>query len=635
MRRRVAAKVTALLLTACAAVCLFAACAFNPSYHVENVRIDAQVQTDASVHLVDHRLLAMPAAPAVKSSTSNSADGGSAAAAGDSASADDASQAQTDESAAQTQPSSKMMAVEYRQTYPHLADNQAIVINDARVAYANDKGVVEGDWTWLSPVEYQTEWGDAVPSSLVEEFAKEASCTFDPESGHFYLFFQAPEDARVMIELDYTVLNGAQIYKDAGDVTFKYIDEAMATDSHDVTYTISLPVPEGEQATPRSNVYAWGHGPANGTFENFGPTIVYHVDLVRTGQYAEAHVMFPRSWLMNATGAESRIYRDELHATWTIKNEGDWHDAWRNASMNDDRISLVLVALCAAALLLAALVCMRLRKRPNPTDPIPADVLALAETVHPALEIRLDNEGKPSDGEFAATVVRLRDEKLLDVRRKDAAELSETNSASQNSIEFLANYCLVRTSYAFVENPLDSAAFQVLESLGLNDGISKDTLEERAFKNREAFLEAARAWENSVDEAYAAEGFMDKRNAAWATRLHVLSAVLIVLAIIVVAATSCYLASALLLVTGIATFVIASSLRGLSQRGIDVLAAIEQVVSANARASAIDESGSAISDEELARAVVASISLAFDAAQKPSSTVFTRMRDRFARLGRK
>ena len=560
------------------AVLLVTACSSAQTYQIESARIDAQVQTDASVHIVDHRLL-----------TISSAD----------------------------------QTVSYHQTYPHLADNQTLSINDVRIASANDDGTVESEWTWLSPVEFNRSWTNGVPADEANALAQQAAYTYDEETGTIKIFFKAPDHAQVMLEIDYTVVNGAQIYKDAADVTFKYVDESAGEDVRNVIYSLSLPVPEGEQATPRSNVYAWGHGPANGSVVNAGATITFSTELVKAGQYAEAHVMFPRAWLSNAVDISSYLFRDESHASWTIGAESNWRDTWRNAAMNDDRISVVLCVLCVFVLIGALAVLVVFRREPRLTGELPHEVLEEAQALHPATETRLFNAGRATDDEFALTILRLRDEGVLEAHATRDGETLQC--------------CLSRVGFGLVENALDSAALDVLEALDLDETLCADDVPARAHKNREAFLGAVGAWRKECDETYAAGQYEDDRARSWAVRLRVTGFLLIVLALIVAATTSCYPACVALMLVGAALFGIAQSMHRFTEKGVAVLAALSEGAPDGDLGVAPGEGPreNGVSDEELSAIVLACIPEAFAAAQQSDNTIITRTRDRLSRLGKK
>lgn len=612
---RYGAKIIATIVCAMAlALCLLAACTSSPSstYSIESVRIDAQVQTDATLRVIEHRLLDLSPDQPSSSGTSSASSSASSGASSETSSNAAASN--------QLASAGQMTMVRYQQTYAHLDKNQSITVNDIRVAIANDEGIVEGEWIWLTPVEFDPAWRNGIPNDKAEELAEIGSYTFDSKSGRFYVLFNALSSVRIMLELDYNVHNGAQVYKDTGDVSFKYINDTELTVVRNVTCVISLPVPEGQQAVPNSNVYAWGHGPEDGAVRNAGATITYETPLVKPNQYVEAHVMLPRAWLMNATDPTAYVYRDELHFSWALDAEKAWQDAWRNASMNDDRISIGLAVLCVLLLLAAGCLLLKFRRERKPSDPLAADVQALAQTIHPATAVRLKNGGRVTDEEFAATVVRLRSENQLKACWKGDGESSD--------------YCLKRASFGFESDTLDAAALEILETLGLNDSLSAHEAPSRARKNREAFLAAVRKWRKEIDEAFAAASFEDEGARAWGKRLKVCALALIGLAVIVAIASSCYPACVLLVVTAAGLWIVAQAMHMLSQRGIDVLAARSELSSAGSpeRASSelsVDACG--VSDEELTNAVLEVIPKVFDEAQKADTTVFTRMHDRFPR----
>ena len=83
--------------------------AYAAPYEYSHVSINAQVQTDASVRVVEHRVL----------SFSGDCD-------------------------------------QYQQEYHGLQKNQQLVINDVRIAPVDELGNVVGDWQRLSPVAFQS-----------------------------------------------------------------------------------------------------------------------------------------------------------------------------------------------------------------------------------------------------------------------------------------------------------------------------------------------------------------------------------------------------------------------------------------------------------------------------------------------
>ena len=103
----------------------------------------------------------------------------------------------------------------------------------------------------------------------------------DIENGFLYVFFPKTT-GKAVIRIDYTMPDGASAYKDCSELYWSYVSNAWPVDSNNVTCTITLPVPAGITPEIGNTVYAWGHGPENGTFafNLAGTAITYHDDRV-------------------------------------------------------------------------------------------------------------------------------------------------------------------------------------------------------------------------------------------------------------------------------------------------------------------------------------------------------------------
>lgn len=85
-------------------------------------------------------------------------------------------------------------------------------------------------------------------------------------------------------------------------------DEDSEGEWQNVTCTVHLPVPNGEPVNAGQNVRAWGHGPLDATVSFDGDDVVFFAPGVGSSEYLEARVAFPASWLKDATAStESRL----------------------------------------------------------------------------------------------------------------------------------------------------------------------------------------------------------------------------------------------------------------------------------------------------------------------------------------
>ncbi len=508
-------------IVAIAAACAFFAGAFpqialalGAPYEYSSTKIDARVETDAALRVDEQRIL------------DYSAD-----------------------------------ASEYVQEIAQLEKNQLIVINDIRVAPVDDEGNVVGEWTRLSSAAFKSAWRNGVPQDELDGLLQTGSYAYDIAKYTVHLYYPAKAGDRLVLNLDYLIVNGALAYKDVGDVHMKYVGEGFIADSHDVTFSLSLPVPEGGKAVADVNVYAWGHGPANGSVDNQGSTIVYTDDYVKAGQYAEAHVVFPTIWLTNITGTDARIHKDDMRLSWVLENEERWQDSFRYGAITDDRISLTISVACVVVLLAGLVIWRRWGRSPK------AEVLNGASqrgakglrAMHPAMVLRLLNDGLPSDREFAATATRLRDEGFLTI----------------SDVRVDLGMRIERRSFELAEDSIDAAAMGVFEALAGDSQVVDlgdiSGLQER----RQLVLAAVRVWDDETAAAYQTLGYNDPVSSKWAHRLRKVSLLLLLAVLFVVVATTCYLAAAILMLASLGVLAISCEMKALTQEAVDVSACFD------------------------------------------------------------
>ena len=222
-----------------------------------------------------------------------------------------------------------------------------------------------------------------------------------------YVFFNASDDRRI-IELDYTVVNGAQAYSDIGEVYWKYVGSQWKEASDNVTMTLALPVPQGTEVVPGENVRAWGHGPLDGKVTvNADGTVTYAVPHVAAGQFAEARVAFPVKWLTNLSPESAALHQGENRLDTVLKEEKDWSDQANRTRV----LSLAFVIGCGVVCVLLLAWALRAyfkygrEYQPRFTDEYWRDVPD--PSIHPAAIGRLWRWDRESQDDFTATLMHL------------------------------------------------------------------------------------------------------------------------------------------------------------------------------------------------------------------------------------
>lgn len=218
--------------------------------------------------------------------------------------------------------------------------------------------------------------------------------------------FSPSRDQAVTFRITYRVTNGVSAWADVGELYWKFVSDGWDVPSRNVTCNVHLPVPAGETVRPEDNVRAWGHGPLTGDVALTDDGATFTVPRVGTSDFAEARVVFPVSWLSGMTPG-SRSILDTV-----IAEETRWADEANAQRERARRLvgtlfggGLGMSALCAIVALYSRFkyrqVARRVFDETYWRDVPSAD--------HPAVLGALYNGGDPEPKEFTAALMRLTD----------------------------------------------------------------------------------------------------------------------------------------------------------------------------------------------------------------------------------
>lgn len=234
----------------------------------------------------------------------------------------------------------------------------------------------------------------------------EPSYSLDEDYRTVYVFNDVSDES-VDVTLCYSITNFVQVYDDVAELYWQYIGHGWSVKSSHVVATVHLPVPAGASAAAGSDVRAWAHGPLDGTLTvgNDG-TISMTVPSVDAGGYAEVRATFPRQWVSGAS-AHAPVFHTGTRLDTVLAEE----ERLANQA-NADRIkSLLFIVVClivSAAVIVWALVVFFRHGReykPEFTDTYWRDVPERG--IHPAVIGRLWRWNGQSDQDFTATLMHL------------------------------------------------------------------------------------------------------------------------------------------------------------------------------------------------------------------------------------
>ncbi len=251
----------------------------------------------------------------------------------------------------------------------------------------------------------------------------------------------------------YDLVGAINAWADTGELYWKFVSDGWDVMSDDVTCTVHLPVPAGEEVVPGENVRAWGHGSLDSTVSFSGDDVIYQVPGVGTDQFAEARIAFPLSWLTMPARSEAKLQT-------IISEEEAWAEE-ANAQRAQARAITygatgVVAGGGAAAIIFAAATSASYKKRHRSSfhEKYWRDV---PSHDHPAMVGALVN-GEPGAPELTATLMRLTDQRAIGLDHVSTTKHGIFGSKAQDDYRLRQR----AEGAATVSDPIDEAALDFL-----------------------------------------------------------------------------------------------------------------------------------------------------------------------------
>ena len=430
--------------------------------------------------------------------------------------------------------------------YDGFIEGAEVTIERVRMAPVDGDGALAGEWTELPETTFLLPWrGGGGP--------EHDAWAYDKFQHTLYAFVDAMPE-RVMFEVVYRVEDAIEAFDDAADFQWLYVPQDYDVALADVRAEVVLPVAADDSVKVMENVYAWGHGPADGEVDiRSDGTVIFTDPAVEPTMYAKARVMFPVEWLTNLSEEARLANQGTLQYYWTSRYEETWVDTDTSQEVIRLGLALGLLGLSAALLLAALIVWWRWgRERPPafrddywmnpPADAMapavlgrlwrwnhesPADIVAtvLDMVRRGVLEVRDDELVIPAAGEEPAKRVEsgsaaaLAAPRAADVGADDAPDAADANAADAANAEQVA---------------LDAATLRLLRMVATGGRtLSRAKLSVLAHEHPRDLLEANAAWQRRLTALVEPYGFFDT---ASRRAQHVVLGAAIFLAVVAVAA---------------------------------------------------------------------------------------------------
>ena len=250
--------------------------------------------------------------------------------------------------------------------YLHVPETgESVRISSVRVAAVDNGGSPISGWTTLQMIDSDRlqqgrNPGDSVSPALRTKTVQ-PWYSYNIGDGMIRCYFPLAEDCHTYaIEVDYTIAHRVRVYRDVAELYWRYVNDSLPVDSDDVNLQIILPVPEGtDPETVKESIQAWGHGPDYGTFSiGDNGTVTYHIDHISKGNYAEAHVIFPASWMTNMSPNAANSFSD-MRGAEAAAEESEWVDRSKREAEWDNNVRVFFLVLAVVIILVGVVSVLR------------------------------------------------------------------------------------------------------------------------------------------------------------------------------------------------------------------------------------------------------------------------------------
>lgn len=447
-------------------------------------------------------------------------------------------------------------------TMSNLPSNAKLKVNGVQMGQSSSTGDTSVQLEDVSSTAFNLKWRD-------EGGPGTDAYSLDEGENTLYVFFHA-SNSRMVVQLDYTIENGVQAYKDCADLYWRYVGSEWAVDSNNVTCTITLPVPSGSTAVVGDNVRAWGHGPLTGSlaFNETATAVTYKVDTVQAGSYAEARVVFPVSWLTSISAAALKVHGDESHLETVLSAEQTWADQANYQRMYSLIFVIVLGALSLFLVIWGVVMFLRHGReyKPQFVESYWRDVPN--KNVHPAVIARLWRFNKEASNDLSATMMHLAQVGAITINKGSYEEPGLFGHTKTVEDYYIAK---VDTQVAKLTDPIDRKAIEVLfDTIGAGQSsLWLTSIKLYGQENPKAFNAAMMDWQGQVSAGVNAADYFEEKGLHYQSLLAGIGIAVIVLGIGVCMFVSNLLPLIFLIPAGIVLFVLSNFMTRRTRSGAE------------------------------------------------------------------
>ncbi len=355
---------------------------------------------------------------------------------------------------------------------------------------------LEGVTTTLEQRAFDLSWRDDVVPN--------ADCySLDSPQKSIYVFFKETPH-RIVVELDYTITEMAQVYDDVAEIYWQYLNSGWSQPTENLTCKLELPLPKGTTVTEGDNVKVWGHGPSDGTVDTSeSGLITAMIPNAKAGEYAELRVLVPKTWLTNLSTKATKQHSGTLRSDTVSKEESSWTDKSKSQYVQRLYWEITVIAICVLLIIVAVVLYRRFGVEFEPDYKEEYYREIPAPELHPVIIGRLWRWNKRKASDLTAAIMHLAQIGCIRIERKPENKRTQSDYLLTRAVELDE-----------VEGDIDKATMKLLFAVIARDGatLSLEEIRDSAKRHSTSLKEEMKAWHLMLREEVDKEDLFDSKS---------------------------------------------------------------------------------------------------------------------------
>lgn len=376
-----------------------------------------------------------------------------------------------------------------------------------------------GTRTKLSKTDFQESWREYGGPG-------DGYWAYDSEEGVLYAFSDTQDETKTFV-FSYTYKQAVNVYSDVAELYWQFVPAGWDTDTHNVTLTVSLPVAKGESVSGGDNVLAFGHGSDGDVAFADDGTVVFTADTVAAGEFAEARVTFPASWI-----AASAVQAESDEGLPGILEEEEQWAAETQAAQLRALLGVVAALLVSVVLIVGCVVLFRRygkEHKPQFDGEYWRDVPA--KGLHPSVVARIWRWDEENADDLTVTLMYLSVKGVIQIEPATATRKRVLLGDKEE-----ATYALRSKDESLLESmsDIDRRAFDfVFKTIGAGaQSVTLKQIEQYGKDHPNDFIAKMDAFQLTVSHETGKHEFFEAKGRAWKSCMLVMSVLLAVAALV-------------------------------------------------------------------------------------------------------